>query len=262
MTTDLIPSINPKTLLEKRDRAFLVGKNALEVLVESQRLANEAGFPGVAEALRNHLNGYFGRQALERIDETLERYRQELDTRGWWTLLDASGLRAFMDAEARSAWKRALKANEAPPLDEGNIEATFRSIHGDRKMMVERGVIGVFRRLSWDYKTNQPGLIGKKIIVRHFLDHHGCMGTNPGGLDDLMRALCIYDNQPEPDHRTGIFFSRESGASAWSNEYVDVKWFKNGNAHITFKRQDLVDKLNAVVSRHYPGALPAPRKSK
>ena len=32
-------------------------------------------------------------------------------------------------------------------------------------------------------------------------------------------------------------------------------YFQKGTAHIRFKRSELVDKLNDIIARHYPGAL-------
>jgi len=35
--------------------------------------------------------------------------------------------------------------------------------------------------------------------------------------------------------------------------------FGNGNAAITFKKPELVEKLNKIIAKHFPGALPAPK---
>ncbi|WP_141122095.1 DUF4942 domain-containing protein, partial [Salmonella enterica] len=35
-----------------------------------------------------------------------------------------------------------------------------------------------------------------------------------------------------------------------------VRGFLKGTVHITFKYPDLVEKLNDIIARHYPGALP------
>ncbi|OSJ88642.1 DUF4942 domain-containing protein, partial [Salmonella enterica] len=35
------------------------------------------------------------------------------------------------------------------------------------------------------------------------------------------------------------------------------KYFQKGTAHITFKRPELVDKLNDIIARHYPGRVAA-----
>ncbi|EHE7040988.1 DUF4942 domain-containing protein, partial [Salmonella enterica subsp. enterica serovar Newport] len=45
------------------------------------------------------------------------------------------------------------------------------------------------------------------------------------------------------------------------NSYEDgmfkIKYFQKGTAHITFKRPELVDRLNDIIARHYPGVLAA-----
>lgn len=256
---ELVPGISPKDLLDSRDEILATVRRAVETLLLADDQAKAAGFGVVWEDMAAIVNLCNYSQHKERVELGLTTFAEKLDTRGWERLLHASGLRTFMDTQARNQWDLAIKERDTPPLEPGAIEATFRAIHADRGLMVERGVLAVFRRLSWDYKTNEPCLFGRKIIVQRFLDYHGFINSGAGGLEDLIRALCIYDGKPEPDHRTGVSNCKQRGASSWSNEYLDLKWFKNGNAHATFKRQDLVDKLNAVLSRHYPGALPPPR---
>ncbi len=39
-------------------------------------------------------------------------------------------------------------------------------------------------------------------------------------------------------------------------EYFTVRGYQKGTVHIVFKRSDLVEKLNDIIARHYPGALP------
>ncbi|EFG4350279.1 DUF4942 domain-containing protein, partial [Escherichia coli] len=35
-----------------------------------------------------------------------------------------------------------------------------------------------------------------------------------------------------------------------------VRGYQKGTVHIVFKCPDLVEKLNDIIARHYPGALP------
>lgn len=42
-----------------------------------------------------------------------------------------------------------------------------------------------------------------------------------------------------------------------NDDYLHLRWFKNGNGHITFKRPDLVEQMNLILAKHYPHALPA-----
>jgi len=73
----------------------------------------------------------------------------------------------------------------------------------------------------------------------------------------------VLDDKPEPDHRRG-WHGRLSACNRTdmpdaADDYLSVKSFRNGNGHVTFKRQDLVDKMNLIIAKHYPGALPAPK---
>lgn len=46
-------------------------------------------------------------------------------------------------------------------------------------------------------------------------------------------------------------------SSRYEDEMFVIKYFQKGTAHIVFKRPELVDKLNDIIARHYPGALSA-----
>ncbi|EPT5087296.1 DUF4942 domain-containing protein, partial [Salmonella enterica subsp. enterica] len=41
------------------------------------------------------------------------------------------------------------------------------------------------------------------------------------------------------------------------DEKMSIRYFQKGSGHITFKRLDLVEKMNDIVAKHYPGMLPA-----
>lgn len=62
-------------------------------------------------------------------------------------------------------WDKTIQEKKAPPFTRDNLLATFRVLHAWRADMVERGVIEVFRGLSWHDKTNQPVRFGKHLIV-------------------------------------------------------------------------------------------------
>ncbi|EEC8946636.1 DUF4942 domain-containing protein, partial [Escherichia coli] len=39
------------------------------------------------------------------------------------------------------------------------------------------------------------------------------------------------------------------------DEMFSIKYFKKGSVHITFRKPELVDRLNDIIARHYPEAL-------
>ena len=130
--------------------------------------------------------------------------------------------------------------------------------------MFERGVIACFKSLAWCYKTNLPQKFGKRIVVTCI---NSSYSRKHDAMDDLLRVMHVLDGKPEPDHRGGFgSMLRAAGldgyyskAGVCENEYLSVRTFKNGNGHITFKRLDLIDKMNLIIAKHYPGALPAPK---
>lgn len=75
--------------------------------------------------------------------------------------------------------------------------------------------------------------------------------------------LRVLDGKPEADIRTGWYAQmgkqNRTTDPEPEDEYLRVKSFRNGNGHVTFKRPDLVDRMNLIIAKHYPGALPAPK---
>lgn len=209
-------------------------------------------------------------------DESEAVVRKIVDRGAWQYLMNESGLRTFMDTTAREKWNRSIDKGDYPELTEGNVEATFTMLYDARGDMFERGVIECFRQLSWDYKTNQPFKFGKRIILEYVRSHvSGAPGTSLGyssyngktdKLDDLSRVFSILDGKPEPDHRNG-WQRRLSAVTKTTDDdatdgYISVRQFRNGNGHATFLRPDLVEKLNAILAKHYPGAIPFDKHAK
>lgn len=85
-------------------------------------------------------------------------------------------------------------------------------------------------------------------------------------LDNLLRVFHLCDGKPEADHRTGAYrliadaMQRTLGwPKLAENDYVSIRLFKNHNGHVTFKRPDLIQRLNRIIAKHYPNALPEPK---
>jgi len=235
---------------------------ALDLLGEAQQLAKAAhlGFPRLVldESYgcrdRPTITGEYTKR-----DEAEAAIVRIVDIRGWDYLLSESGLRTFMDAKAREQWSNQIAEGDVPELTAATIEATFAQLYGARGDMFERDVLQCFKRLSWDYKTNQPFKFGKRIIVRYLLSSGSPNFRVTNELDDLIRVFCVLDAKPEPDHRHGAYSlvsgTRQGRRSEAEHDYFHLRWFKNGNGHLTFKRADLVDQMNKILAKHYPNAL-------
>ncbi|MBI6180526.1 DUF4942 domain-containing protein [Serratia proteamaculans] len=200
---------------------------------------------------------------MEKIETAMKVITRNMDRGIWRDLMKKSGMLSIMDAQARDQWYSSLEKDNIPEISEANILSTFEQLHQNKGEVFERGVINVFKSLSWNFKTNSPCKFGKKIIVTGLVkcDRWG-FGLNWGWqrdrLADIERMLMILDEQPIPDNRTDV--TRRLGdhihENRYSNRYEDemftIKYFQKGTAHITFKRPKLVDKLNDIIARHYP----------
>lgn len=257
--TDLVPSLSITNLVNQRSAVVERVRAALDLLGEAEQLAKAAhlGFPRL---VLDDSYACRGRPAVTgdyaKRDEAHDAIVRVIDVHGWRYLLSESGLRTFMDAQAREQWDRQLAEGEVPELLAATIEATFAQLYGARGEMFERGVIQCFRRLSWSYKTNQPFKFGKKVIVKRLLTDGHLNHRVTNELDDLIRVFHVLDGQPEPDHRQGVYYLISDARSTEAeNTYFHLRWYKNGNGHLTLKRPDLVDQMNQILAKHYPNAL-------
>lgn len=132
----------------------------------------------------------------------------------------------------------------------------------------ERGIINVFKGLSWDYKTNSPCSFNKKIIVNNLVSHNRWgfslnWGWRRDQLADTERMLFLLDGKPIPDNRGDVttrlmeHIRDNPSKDVYEDDFFSIRYFQKGTAHIIFKRCDLTEKMNDIVAKHYPGMLAA-----
>jgi hypothetical protein len=219
---------------------------------------------------------------LEQIQTAIAR----VDAACWSEVLARTGLEQMMDQQARAEWRTQLDELTMPAFTEANVLATFTALAGQRDEIFERGILNVFRKLSWNYKTNDPVRFGKRLVVTYACEHftrrtkagklrtdcYGPTHTFAAKLDDLVRVFSVLDGKPEPASDQGAWallrrqdwMTSDSDATTKDAElhgYLRFRGFKNGNAHITFLRLDLIDELNRILAKHYPAALPPAREA-
>ncbi|MDY4315658.1 DUF4942 domain-containing protein [Pectobacterium actinidiae] len=205
---------------------------------------------------------------MEAPDKAMQAIIRTLDRNIWRDRMLKSGMLSLMDAEARSQWHKNLEEGELPPISEANILSTFKQLHQSKQAVFERGVVNVFKGLSWDYKTNHPCYFGKKIIISNLVMHHRWgFGLNWGWrrdqLADLERMLYLLDDKPIPDNRGDItirlmaHIRDNPHQQSYEDEFFSIRYFQKGTGHLTFKRPDLIDQMNDIIAKHYPGMLAA-----
>lgn len=256
MSAELIPSISIAALLQARDAVMERVEQAMALIREADGIAKAANISGPMYAAANLRYGY-GHGSFDQFEDLC---RREMDASAWNLLLRESGMAAMLDKTAKDQWHEAIQKKQTAPLTREAIAGTFGQLYEDRGAMFERGVIEVFRSLSWNYKTNQPAAFGKRVIVAVNRWHQG-----HEKLDDLWRVMCVLDGKPPPDNRNAVMVllhgATRKNDNAAETPYFKIKLYPGvGNAHLTFTRPELVDRMNAILAKHYGAALPKARR--
>jgi hypothetical protein len=265
---EVVQSVSITHLLQQRDAVLERLARAFGILQEAHDIAasTHLGFPNIVASkdYRGQGQDVVGKFATE--GEALHACRAAIDATAWRYLMQESGMRSLMSASKRSEFDDQVSKSLMPELTREAVYATFGALHESRAEMFDQGVIECFKKLSWAYKTNLPQKFGKRIIVSYLTYTYGINSSAADRLDDLMRVFHVLDGKPEADYRQGCYAQlgtafREQAAwpKSYQNDYFELRLFRNGNGHLCFKRPELIDAMNAIIARHFPNALAAPR---
>lgn len=267
--TDIICSTSIERIVTGRDTAL----KQIEALIRQidciSHLTSSIG-GDVAEHWAMRQGHSFDCWLMQPVKKALPVITRNIDCSIWRDLMLKSGMLTLMDAEARSQWTKNLEEGDFPAISEVNIISTFEQLHHNKQQVFERGIINIFRELSWDYKTNNPCYFGNKIIVNNLVkyDKWGyslSWGWRRDQLADLERMLFLLDGKNIPDNRHDVTirlmdFTRDNPhQQVFEDDLFSIRYFQKGSGHISFKRLDLVEKMNDIIGRYYPKMLPAKR---
>lgn len=263
--SELISSTSIERIVTGRDAALAQIRQLIAQLDAISQLTDSIG-GGIARDWMMRQGYAYDCWLTETPEKAMKAITWYLDRSIWRDLMQKSGMLALMDAQAREQWYNSLEQEDIPAISTDNILTTFALLHCDKQAVFERGVINVFRGLSWDYKTNSPCKFGKKIIVTGFVRHQPWgFGLNWGRqrdqLVDLERMLHVLNGKPIPDNRTDIasrlseHIRQHPHDRQFEDEMMSIRYFQKGTCHIIFRCMALVEKMNDIVARHYPGML-------
>lgn len=270
-STHLINSVSVDKVMAARQEAINAFTAAMQMMkIAEQKIAFVMKDKDSKAALK--LNDCFYSALLVANDagKCGDAIARQIDVSIWKQLMDETGMFSIMSHKQRDAWETTLYSAQMPLATLENVASTFSGLYQDRAKVYRDGIVDVFRALSWDYKTNNPVMIGKKIIKEGLFSsskmYYSINRTFLEKIDDLARAFYLFDKKPLEDHRSGVGYQLEEffnshgfSGGAFEHEYFSIKYFMKGTAHITFKRPDVVEAINDLIAEMYPGALAAPR---
>lgn len=263
--TDVICSTSIDRIVTGRDAALLKIEQLIQQLNDiSQLTAGLGGGSAIDWAMKS--GHRYGCWLMEVPEKAMPVITRNIDRSLWRDLMLKSGMLSLMDAQARTQWHQNLEEGDLPAISEANILSTFEQLHRSKDEVFERGIINVFKGLSWDYKTNSPCFFGKKIIINNLVTHNRwgfslVWGFRRDQLVDLERMVFLLDGKAIPDNRGDIsirlmeHIRDRPGENVYNDDYFVIRYFQKGSAHLTFKRLALVEKMNDIIAKHYPEML-------
>lgn len=237
----------PKTLtdyVEARDNIADKMRRAYMLLDEADKLNHETLSEGM----------YYETSPPIKV----ERAINELDKRFWRKAFDLTGCMKIMDHEARVKFFDSLE-KECPHFSIENIQSTFITFAQDADSMFKRGVYNVFRQLPSGYRTNdkEPFKVDRRCILGWMCESWSGLRVRyekSDMINDIDRVFKIIDEQEHiPRSLEYAINAAFTESNIYDDDYYHIKGFKNGNMHIMFKRPDLLEKANKLISEYCGG---------
>ncbi|CNL29403.1 DUF4942 domain-containing protein [Yersinia frederiksenii] len=266
--TDVICSTSIERIITVRNTALVQIEALIHQLEDISAITNNIG-GGMARDWAMRQDFRCGCWLMEKAETAMKVITCNLDRGIWQDLMKKSGMLSLMDAQARDQWYRNLEGDNIPAISEANILSTFEQLHQQKDEVFERGVINLFKGLSWHYKTNSPCRFGKKLIISNLVSCNQWgftlnQGYRRDQLADLERMLYLLDGKPIPDNRGDVtnrlmehIRANPHIAKVYEDDYFSIKYFMKGSAHLTFRKPELIDNMNDIVAKHYPQMLSA-----
>ena len=200
-----------------------------------------------------------------------ETARKMVDRRVWAVLIEITDLERLMDKKAKDDLQRNLDGDDVPEATEENIFATLQTFAADADTIFKRGIANCFSALDRRFRSHDGWKIGSRVILSYAFNEWGHWNYHRNHRDtlhDIDRTFAVLDGKEGPHMINGIVAavdqSRRHGwqarQSECESEYFTVRAFKNGNAHVWFKRDDLVEKVNKLLGEYYGAAIPEERE--
>ncbi|MGB0967616.1 MAG: DUF4942 domain-containing protein, partial [Halocynthiibacter sp.] len=191
-----------------------------------------------------------------------EAYLYERDVKSallkaaWKHVYDGLNIRAVASAKDRSNIK--LRLENPDPFTKANIRDLFGDFLLSPRFHILKGLAECFCDLDPDYKSHSKVKIGvqglpKRIIVQNAF---GWSSWGEGRVRDTLNALRTYRGEPRYEYKEFSDLMDEAskqGEADFCGGYI--RGFQNGNAHLIFDKQGLLD-INRGLAEFYGEVLP------
>jgi Domain of unknown function (DUF4942) len=210
-----------------------------------------------------------------------------IDISCWHSLIQRTDMNAMMDREEREKFESSLRwvperyqwkngdSRELVNLDEimgippftvDNAYATLDRLASDAGMIFRRGIAKAFSSLDRRFRSHDGFKVGTRVVLTYAFNRDDgrfdAWGKTAATIRDIERTFLILDGQKPRDDYAGIIglIDRERRGykpvqSEHEGEFFKIRAYKNGNAHLWFTRDDLVEMVNKMLAEYYGEVL-------
>jgi len=271
----VIPRATVRDMVARRQKAIDLFGRAYVALTAAAGALTEAKLAHAQIDQRAREDSYMNltreeeRHFLKSLDlpaskEFTETARKVIDRRMWSVIVELTDLEKLMDKKAKDQLRQSLMDN-VPEATEENIFATLQTFAGDADHIFKRGIANCFMALDRRFRSHDGWKIGSRVILTNAFNEYGGWSYNGNQRDtlhDIDRVFNVLDGRDNPNMIGGIVGivdrtrHQRPRATEHDSDYFKVRCFQNGNAHVWFKRKDLVEKVNLLLGEYYGAPIP------
>ncbi len=276
-------------LYDKAYEAIKAADAAVKLANERAALASP-GINGYTYSHVKEIDAFRNAVTLSDPDKYRRTARRLLDVNIWAYIIERTDLERLMDREAKDQLRDQMRyvpevtnrdgeiINQGeidkllPPVTVENVTATIETFMAEADTIFRRGIANAFAKLDRRFRSHDGWKIGSRVILDRAFNEHGNWSHYSNHRDtliDIERTLTILDQQDEEDERelkpsyaTTIGAINQARRGIWNptqsmieTDYFRIRIFKNGNAHLWFLRDDLVEKVNKLLAEFYGEVL-------
>ena len=254
-------------LLDERNKIESLVSQALDIFTQINEVAKRpCPIGGVSSE-------YLVHELINGINYTASNFTiykkaimRDIDAKYWKKLLKASRVSTLMNKKQKDKLLIETSSENAPEFNIESVIGTIQDQHLKRFETFVSAAVDVFNSISSSFKSNDKIKLREKIIFSGAFNgrswnHHS---HSRDYVQDLERVFMVLDgkdpelldtnyrNPETAENRQNVSIRIEdtfkAGTHSAEFEYFNVKMFQNGNLHVIFNREDLVEKFNNMLA--------------